>query len=177
MPNGGLRLDQVRVSKDRVLDCDGFMGMMDGLNLARIEAAAFSTGILRRSLELSAGRAQSRIVFGGPLSALPSIQSKLGRMWTDCTASRGLTHAAARSFQERSGGDRDLISMAKLFGSDAARRQTDEAMQIFGAHGLNEDGEVLRLHDAAKIMQIFDGTSEIHETMLGRRAVTVLGQR
>lgn len=87
-------------------------------------------------------------------------------------------HAAAHSFQESDGGDRNLISMAKLFASDAIRRHTDEAMQIFGAQGLDEDGEVevLRLHNASKVMQIFDGTSEIHETILGLEAAKLFGR-
>src|SRR5699024_1011599 len=107
MPNGTLHFDEVRVGTERRLECDGFKGMMDGLNLARIEAAAFSTGIIRRSLELSAARAETREVSGRPLSALPSIQHKLGRMWTDYTAARELTRSAAASFQAGEGGDRD----------------------------------------------------------------------
>lgn len=169
MPNGTLTFSGVRVPAEHALTCEGFRGMMDGLNLARIEAASYSCGILHRALELATERASSRIAFGKPLSALPSIQAKLGRMWTDYRAARELTLAAVDSFQVE-GGDRDLISMAKLFASDACRKHTDEAMQIFGAEGLAADGEVLRLHNAAKVMQIFDGTSEIHETMLGRRA-------
>lgn len=170
MPNGTLEFRDVRVPAENVLTCEGFAGMMDGLNLARIEAASFSCGIIRRALELASERAACREAFGKPLSALPSIQAKLGRMWTDYRAARELTLAAAASFQEQPGGDRDLISMAKLFASDASRRHTDEAMQIYGAAGLAQQSEVWRLHNDAKVMQIFDGTSEIHETMLGRRA-------
>lgn len=173
MPNGTLEFTDVRVPAERALTCDGFAGMMNGLNLARIEAASYSCGIIHRALELSARRASQRQAFGKPLSALPSIQSKLGRMWTDYRAARELTLAAVDSYQRLDGGDRDLISMAKLFGSDASRRHTDEAMQIFGAQGLAVESEVLRLHNDAKVMQIFDGTSEIHETMLGRRAAQV----
>ena len=61
--------------------------------------------------------------------------------------------------------------MAKMFASDAARRATDEAMQIHGALGIVADEAVNRMHRDAKVTQIFDGTSEIHETMLGRRAL------
>ncbi|WP_420113661.1 acyl-CoA dehydrogenase family protein [Pseudactinotalea sp.] len=170
MPNGTLTFRDVRVPADHALDCDGFLGMMDGLNLARIEAASYSCGIMHRALELAATRASTREAFGKPLAALPSIQAKLGRMWTDYRAARELTLVAVDSFAAGDGGDRDLISMAKLFASDASRRHTDEAMQVFGAQGLAAESEVLRLHNDAKVMQIFDGTSEIHETMLGRRA-------
>ena len=92
-------------------------------------------------------------------------------MHADYLAARELALRAAESFAERAGGDRDLISVAKLFASDAARKHTDEAMQIFGAAGLVRHERVERLHRDAKATQIFDGTSEIHETMIGRRLV------
>src|SRR5690606_37514110 len=90
MPNGSLTFRDVRVPADHALDCDGFLGMMDGLNLARIEAASYSCGIMHRALELAATRASTREAFGKPLAALPSIQAKLGRMWTDYRAAREL---------------------------------------------------------------------------------------
>ncbi|MFV0432622.1 MAG: acyl-CoA dehydrogenase family protein [Leucobacter sp.] len=171
MPNGTLTFEDVRVPAAHALHCDGFAGMMDGLNMARVEAASYACGFLRRAIELSVERAATREAFGGRIGDLPSIQTKIGRMSTAYQAARLLTLAAAESFAEGDGGDQDLISMAKLFASDEARKHTDEAMQIFGGEGLVADSPTLRLHRDAKVTQIFDGTSEIHETMLGRHAV------
>ena len=105
------------------------------------------------------------------LGDLPSIQAKIGRMAAAYQASRALTDRAAASFAQGGGGDQDVISMAKLFTSDAARHHTNEAVQIHGAEGMVFSSWVNRLDLDAKVTQIFDGTSEIHETMLGRRAV------
>ncbi|MFT4231975.1 MAG: acyl-CoA dehydrogenase [Leucobacter sp.] len=171
MPNGTLAFEDVRVPVSHALRCEGFAGMMDGLNMARIEAASYACGFLRRAIELSVERAATREAFGGLIGDLPSIQSKIGRMSTAYQAARLLALAAAESFSAGDGGNQDIISMAKLFASDEARRHTDEAMQIFGGEGLAADSPTLRLHRDAKVTQIFDGTSEIHETMLGRRAV------
>lgn len=171
MPNGTLSFDNVRVPVSHALRCDGFAGMMDGLNMARIEAASYACGFMRRAIELSVERAATREAFGGLIGDLPSIQSKIGRMSTAYQAARHLTLAAAASFAEGDGGNQDIISMAKLFASDEARKHTDEAMQIFGGEGLAADSPTFRLNRDAKVTQIFDGTSEIHETMLGRRAV------
>ncbi|WP_053384412.1 acyl-CoA dehydrogenase family protein [Leucobacter celer] len=171
MPNGTLTFEDVRVPAAHALRCDGFAGMMDGLNMARIEAASYACGFLRRAIELSVDRAATREAFGGRIGDLPSIQTKIGRMSTAYQAARLLTLAAAESFSDGDGGNQDIISMAKLFASDEARKHTDEAMQIFGGEGLAADSPTLRLHRDAKVTQIFDGTSEIHETMLGRRAV------
>lgn len=171
MPNGIVSFDDVRVPATSRLDVDGFGGMMDGLNMARIDAASYACGLLRGSLLASIERASQRHAFGRPLGDLPSIQAKIGRMAADYRAARELTRYATETFTHGSGGDQDAISMAKMFTSDAARRNTDEAVQIFGAQGVAASSWVSRLNRDAKVTQIFDGTSEIHETMLGRRAV------
>ncbi|WP_447925716.1 acyl-CoA dehydrogenase family protein [Georgenia muralis] len=171
MSNGSLAFDGVRVPAWSRLSSDGFGGMMDGLNLARIDAASYACGLLRAALIASTERAAHRTAFGRPLGDLQAIQAKIGRMATDYQAARALTTRAAASFAAGDGGDQDAISMAKLFASEAARRHTDEAVQIHGAEGVVRSSWVNRLNRDAKVTQIFDGTSEIHETMLGRRAV------
>lgn len=171
MPNGVLTFTDVSVPVSDRLQIEGFAGMMDGLNMARIDAATYACGLLRGSLVACLERANGRSAFGRPLADLAIIQRKIGRMATDYHAARELTRRAARSFAAGGGGDQDLISMAKMFASDAARRATDEAMQIHGALGIVTDEPVNRMHRDAKVTQIFDGTSEIHETMLGRRAL------
>lgn len=171
MSNGSLAFDGVRVPAWSRLSSDGFGGMMDGLNLARIDAASYACGLLRGALVASTERAAHRTAFGRPLGDLQAIQAKIGRMATDYQAARALTTRAAASFAAGDGGDQDAISMAKLFASEAARRHTDEAVQIHGAEGVVRSSWVNRLNRDAKVTQIFDGTSEIHETMLGRRAV------
>lgn len=176
MPNGELHFDGVRVPRGDRLDVEGFAGMMDGLNMARIDAAAYACGLLRGALLASLTRAHARHAFGRPIGDLQIIQRKIGRMAADYRAAHELTRRAAESFAHGDGGDQDIVSMAKMFASDAARRHTDEAMQIHGALGVVTAEDVNRMHRDAKVTQIFDGTSEIHETMLGRRALRMLAR-
>ncbi|GAB3850133.1 acyl-CoA dehydrogenase family protein [Nesterenkonia populi] len=171
MPNGRITFDHCVVPAENALNCDGFIGMMDGINLARIEASSLACGLLRGAIRLSVERAATRTAFGRPIGEMMGIQAKIGRMITDYAAAQSVTRRAAERFSHGDGGDRDLISMAKLFSTEAARRHTDSAMQIFGAESVPAAAEVGRLHNDAKITQIFDGTSEVHETMLGKRAV------
>jgi alkylation response protein AidB-like acyl-CoA dehydrogenase len=171
LPNGILRFDDVKVSATNALNVEGFTGMMDGLNMARIDASSYACGLLRGALEASLGRAVSRTAFGVRIGDMPSIQIKLGRMRAAYCAARELALRAGESFALGGGGDQDVISIAKMTASDLARRHTDEAMQVYAASGLPEYSHVERMHRDAKATQIFDGTSEIHETMLGRRLV------
>lgn len=149
---------------------------MDALNMARIDAASYACGLMRGAIKASTFRASDRVAFGKPIGDLQAIQVKIGRMVTDYRAGKELTLRATDSFVAGGGGDQDLISMAKLFTSDACRVHTDAAQQIWGAAGIAESSYVSRLVRDSKITQIFDGTSEIHLTMLGRRAVRAFGR-
>ncbi|WP_211754599.1 acyl-CoA dehydrogenase family protein [Nocardioides gansuensis] len=171
MPNGTLTFEACRVPVQNALACDGFGGMMDGLNMARIEAASYSVGLLRGAIREATGWANHREAFGKPIAALPSIQSKIGRMVTDYRAARELVLRAGETFALGNGGDQAVISMAKMFASDAARRHTDAALQIVAGAGMARNHPLQRMDRDAKVTQIFDGTSEIHETMLGRRVL------
>lgn len=171
LSNGTLNFDNVIVPASHALNVEGFAGMMDGLSMARIDASSYACGILRSALEVSVERASTRVAFGKVIGELPSIQIKLGRMRAAYHAARALTLQAGESFAAGNGGDQDAISMAKMTASDFAREHTDQAMQIFGADGMRAHSRVERMHRDAKATQIFDGTSEIHETMLGRRVV------
>jgi alkylation response protein AidB-like acyl-CoA dehydrogenase len=171
MANGQLAFDDVFVPSSHRLDCDGFFGMMDGLNLARIEAASYSCGLILRSMELSVERAAGRQVFGERLLDKQITQQRIGQMYADYLTAEMLTERAVESFAKGDGGDPVLISTAKLFATDKARFHTDVAMQLWGAEGLVMHSDVERMHRDAKVMQIFDGTSEIHQLMLGKHAV------
>lgn len=170
MANGELRFDDVFVPDAGELDCDGFLGMMDGLNLARIEAASYSCGLIQRSIELSVERTSNREMFGEPLLKKQITQQRIGQMYADYLTADMITERAVESFALGDGGDQALISTAKLFATDKARHHTDVVMQFWGAAGLIMHSDVERMHRDAKVMQIFDGTSEIHQLMLGKHA-------
>ncbi len=171
MANGELAFDEVFVPEAGRLDCDGFLGMVDGLNLARIEAASYSCGLIRRSIELSVQRASGRRIFGETLLKKQITQQRIGQMYADYLTADMITERAVESYARGDGGDPTLISTAKLFATDKARFHSDVAMQLWGAAGLVMHSDVERIHRDAKVMQIFDGTSEIHQLMLGKHAV------
>lgn len=171
MPNGQLEFNDVFVPGTNLLACDGFAGMMDGLNLARIEAASFSCGIIMRAIELSVERAANREVFGESLLKKQITQQRIGQMYADYLTADTLTQKAMESYAKGDGGNPTVISTAKLFAADKARQHSDTAMQLWGAAGLVMHSDVERMHRDAKVMQIFDGTSEIHQLMLGKVAI------
>ena len=170
MPMASLHFDDCHVPTAWRLAVNGFAGMLEGLNLARLDAGAYGLGFLRAALRESAGYVRERVAFGKPLANLQLVQDKLGRMHADYLAARSLLREGVRSFAAGGGGDSHLISAGKMVASDAAMRHTVEAVQLHGGFGVHLHYPVQRLMRDAKITQIIDGTSEIHSLMLGRAA-------
>ncbi|MBS1695079.1 MAG: acyl-CoA dehydrogenase family protein [Actinobacteria bacterium] len=170
MPMANLHFDDCRVPSAWRLDVDGFRGMLEGLNLARLDAGCYGVGFMRAALRETSAYVRDRIAFGKPLADLQIVQDKLGRMHADYLAARGLLREGVASFATGGGGDSHLISAAKMFATDAAMRHTTEAVQLHGGYGVHLHYAVQRLMRDAKITQIIDGTSEIHALMLGRAA-------
>lgn len=170
MPMANVHFDNCRVPSDWRLQTDGFRGMLEGLNLARLDAGCYGVGFMRAALRECGAYVRDRQAFGRPLAELQIVQEKLGKLHADYLAARGLLRDGVTSYAAGGGGDSHLISAAKMFATDAAMRNTVEAVQLLGGYGVHLHYPVQRLMRDAKITQIIDGTSEIHALMLGRAA-------
>jgi alkylation response protein AidB-like acyl-CoA dehydrogenase len=170
MPMAGVHFDDCRVPSAWRLEVDGFRGMLEGLNLARLDAGCYGVGFLRGALRETCRYVRDRQAFGRSLADLPLVQAKLGQMYAEYVSARGLLRTAVESFAAGGGGDPHLISAAKMVATDAAMRHLVEAVQLHGGYGVHLHYPVQRMLRDAKITQIIDGTSEIHALMLGRAA-------
>lgn len=170
MPMANVHFDDCRIPAAWRLEVDGFRGMLEGLNLARLDAGCYGLGFVRAALRECGGYVRDRQAFGKSLADLQIVQEKLGKMHADYLAARALLREGVTSFAGGGGGDAHLISAAKMFATDAAMRNTIEAVQLHGGYGVHLHYPVQRLMRDAKITQIIDGTSEIHALMLGRAA-------
>lgn len=170
MPMANVHFDDCRIPAAWRLNVDGFRGMLEGLNLARLDAGCYGVGFIRAALRETSAFVRDREAFGKTLADLQIVQEKLGHMHADYLAARGLLREGVASFAGGNGGDAHLISAAKMVATDAAMRQTVEAVQLHGGYGVHLHYPVQRLMRDAKITQIIDGTSEIHALMLGRAA-------
>ena len=61
--------------------------------------------------------------------------------------------------------------MAKLFATEAAQGIVDEAVQIHGGRGLVCGSIVEGLYREVRALRIYEGTSEIQRTLIGRSLV------
>ncbi len=159
----------VRVPASAMLGGEGtgFTMALSALTAGRIGIAAQATGILAACLDASVAFARDREAFGRPIAAYEAISFKIAQMATDLDASRLLVYRAA-SLCDRGLPFAIEASKAKLFASTAARKHAAEAVQIHGGYGYTTEFPVERYYRDAKITEIYEGTSEIQQMIIGR---------
>ncbi|GAC1308482.1 MAG: acyl-CoA dehydrogenase [Vulcanimicrobiaceae bacterium] len=145
----------------------GFTMALSALTAGRIGIAAQATGILAACLDASIAFAREREAFGKPIAAYEAIAFKIARMATDLDAARLLVYRAA-ALCDRGAPYAIEASKAKLFASTAAREHASEALQIHGGYGYTTEFPVERYYRDAKITEIYEGTSEIQQMIIGR---------
>ena len=165
---GMVFLDGVRVPKDRVLgkEGEGFRIALSTLDTGRISLAAGAVGLMQRALDLSLAYAGERKQFGKPIAQFQLVQEHLAAMKLDLEAARLLTYRAA--WKKVKGEPYTLeASLAKLFASEAANRVAYRAIQVHGGYGFFEEYEVARLYRDARILTLYEGTSEVQKLIIG----------
>ncbi|HEY1275197.1 MAG TPA: acyl-CoA dehydrogenase family protein [Thermoleophilaceae bacterium] len=146
----------------------GFVQMMDALEVGRVNVAARGVGIAQRALELALRYSQQRKTFGREIAKHQAIQFKLADMATKVEAARLLTMKAAR--MKDAGQRSDLeAGMAKLFASETGKEVVEEAFRIHGGYGYSKEYEIERLYRDAPLLLIGEGTSEIQRMVIGRK--------
>ena len=164
-----LMFQDVKVPKANRIGEDGFgfKFAMKTLSGGRIGIAAQALGIASGAYELALAYSKERKAFGKEIHKHQAIAFKLADMATQIEAARLLTLKAAAL--KDAGEDYDLASsMAKLYASEVAMRQTVEAVQIHGGYGYVKEYHVERLMRDAKITQIYEGTSEVQKIVISR---------
>lgn len=147
-----------------------------GLHYGRISTACSALGLLRGCFEESIAYAAKRKIGGKTVGELGMIRSLIARMGTDLEAARLLCHNACCAEDEHLPEAFEKTFMAKYFTSRAAVSAACDAVQIRGASGCHGSSPTSRFYRDAKIMEIIEGTTQIHEDMLGKIFVDRAGR-
>ncbi len=162
-------LDEVKVPKANVLagPGDGFKLAMQTFDRTRPDIGAAACGLMRRGLEESLAYAAERKTFGEPIANHQMVQAMLAEMAIRYEATRLLVWKAACLVDE---GSRNSIvaSYSKAFGADSAMQVATDAVQVFGGNGYMREYPVEKLMRDAKILQIYEGTSQIQRIVIAR---------
>jgi acyl-CoA dehydrogenase len=166
---GEIAFEDVRIPKSAMLgrEGDGFRIAMRTFDRSRPEIGAIAIGISQRALDECTRYAKERQQFGQAIAQFQAVQFMLADMAIEVEAMRLLTYKAAWMLDQ--GAQASIVSSyAKAFGGDHAMRITTDAVQVFGGYGYMKEYPVEKLMRDAKLLQIYEGTSQVQRIVIAR---------
>ncbi|NOZ12986.1 MAG: acyl-CoA dehydrogenase [Acidobacteria bacterium] len=162
-----LYFEDMKVPAENLLgeEGQGYKIALATLDGARIGIAAQGVGVAQAVLDESVKYAKERVQFGKPIAANQAIQWFLADMATELEAARLLTYKGA-DCKQQGGRCNKITSMAKVFAAETAMKAATKGVQIFGGYGYMKEYPMERLFRDAKILEIYEGTSEIQRIVI-----------
>lgn len=162
-------LEDVRVPAATLLGPEGkgFSIAMSALAKGRMSVAAGCVGIAQAALDAAVRYAGEREQFGKSIASYQLVQELISDISVDVDAARMLTWRVA-DLIDRGQDFATAASTAKLFASEAAVRAANNALQVFGGYGYIDEYPVGKLVRDARVMTLYEGTSQIQKLIIGR---------
>ncbi len=167
-----VHLENVFVPEENLLgdEGDGFLIAMKTFEHTRPSVASLAIGVARAAFEYALDYSMQREQFGRPISKFQAIGFMLADMATEIDAARLLAWRASWLLDQKRAVNKEA-SMAKVFAADMAMKVTTDALQILGGVGYTRDYPVEKWMRDAKIMQIYEGTSQIQRLVISKMLV------
>jgi acyl-CoA dehydrogenase len=167
-----ISFNEVAIPEENLLaeENKGFKLAMMTLDRTRPGVAAMAVGIARAAFEYARDYSKERVQFGVPIAMHQAIQFMIADMATKIEAARLLTWQSAALLDQ---GQRNTLasSHAKRFAADSAMEITVDAVQVYGGYGFIKEYPVEKLMRDAKIMQLYEGTSQIQRLVIAREVL------
>jgi alkylation response protein AidB-like acyl-CoA dehydrogenase len=149
-------------------ESQGLKIALSALDGGRIGIAAQAVGLAQGALEEAVRYAKQRRAFGKNIADQQAIQWMLADMQTEIEAARGLLHYSAWLADTHPAKMGAASSKAKLYASEMVNRVVAKAVQIHGSVGYSRETDVERMYRDARVITIYEGTSEIQRTIITR---------
>jgi len=167
-----ISFDEVEIPAENLLgeENHGFKLAMMTLDRTRPGVASMAVGIGRAAFEFAAEYSKERVQFGVPIAMHQAIQFMIADMATKVDAGRLLVWNSAVLLDQ---GKRNTLvsSEAKRFAADSAMEITVDAVQVYGGYGFIKEYPVEKLMRDAKIMQLYEGTSQIQRLVIAKEVL------
>ncbi len=172
-PTGDLVFEDYIVPPENLLgeENKGYPLTLRGLTGSRISVAAQSVGIASAAYQKAIEYSKQRKQFNRTLSEFQATQFKLAQMATKIHAARTMYLLAAHHKQEKRSFSTEAC-MAKLFASEMAQEVCAQAIQIHGGYGFIEEYGVARHYRDARVLTIYEGTSEMQQLIIARNLLS-----
>ncbi|TQF69049.1 acyl-CoA dehydrogenase [Rhodococcus spelaei] len=163
-----LVLDDVRLPASAMLpEARGLSGPLGCLNEARFGIVFGALGAARDCLETAIDYAQSREVFDKPLAAFQLTQAKLADMALELGKGQLLALHLGR-LKDRHELRPEQVSLGKLNSVREAIAIARECRTILGANGITLEYPVIRHANNLESVLTYEGTSEMHQLVIGQ---------
>ena len=164
-----LFFDGVRVPDSARLGDEGvgFKVAMSALDNGRISLAAGAVGLGQACVDASVAYASERRQFGKQLAQFQLIQELIAEMAVETEAARMLAWRAA-ALADRGESYTLAASQAKYYASEVAVRAANAALQVHGGYGYVDEFPVARYLRDARVLTLYEGTSQIQKLLIGR---------
>ena len=150
----------------------GFKIAMQTLDFTRPGTAIGAVGVAQAAYELALDYAKERVQFGMPIAMNQGVSFLVADMAAEIEAARLLTWQAAWMIDQGYGRKATKYSsFAKRFAADTAMKVTTDAVQIFGGYGYMKEYPVEKLMRDAKLLQTYEGTSQIQRMVIARNVL------
>jgi butyryl-CoA dehydrogenase len=169
-PTVEVLLNDCEVPREKRLgeEGQGLKIALSTLDGGRIGIGALALGLAQGALDESVKYARQRRAFGKSIGEFQAIQWMLADMQTEIEAARGLVYHAAWLKDHQPGKLGSAASKAKLYASEMANRVVYKAVQIHGSSGYSRETDVERMYRDARVLSIYEGTSEIQRLIVAR---------
>jgi butyryl-CoA dehydrogenase len=146
---------------------------LSALDGGRIGIAAQAVGLAQGALEETVKYAKQRKAFGKNISEFQAIQWMIADMQTEIEAARGLVYHAAWLKDAHPTKVGASASKAKLYASEMVNRVVYKAVQVHGSAGYSRETDVERMYRDARVITIYEGTSEVQRMIIARELLGV----
>ena len=165
-----LIFEDCRVPRSNLVGKEGFKIAMMALDGGRIGMAAQALGICEAAIAASVKYMGERVQFGKPIGKNQGLQWYLADMATRTEAAKALILEAAVAADNGQPLSK-LAAMCKYYASENAVWVTNKALQIHGGYGYMRDYPIERMYRDARIVPIYEGTSEVQKMVIAREVM------
>ena len=172
-----ITFENVEVPHENIIGREGrgFIVAMKTLDGGRLTIGACCLGASRELLELSTVYAKQRKQFGEPISKFQAVQFMLAEMASKIYPLESIVYRCAFDYDQGKNISVDA-AMVKLYASEAMTEVADKALQVHGGMGFSRELPMERYYRDARILRIFEGTTEIQKMIIGRHVIKVNGK-
>jgi len=172
-----ITFDNVEVPEENILGTEGrgFLIAMKTIESGRLTIGACCLGASRELLELSTNYAKRRKQFGESISKFQAVQFMLADMAAKIYPMESIVYRCAYDFDQGKDVSFDA-AVVKLYASEAMTEVADKALQVHGGMGFSRELPMERYYRDARILRIFEGTTEIQKMIIGRHVIKLNGK-